>query len=139
MTNRFDLSTAKTSYAVANAPLFLLQRLRDDPVTLLIATEKLPATIFESLKASLKKKPKDLDDLVLPYVYLTALASTQNLRLLRRAATLRAPYSKWLSYLANILVLESKPTVSVTLPMKGLAADGISKKSATPTLQQKFN
>jgi hypothetical protein len=54
----------------------------------------------------------------MPYVYLTALSLAQDLTSLRKAQALRAPFSKWFAYLAEVLVLETKPVQTIALKGK---------------------
>src|SRR4051812_21469407 len=68
-----DLSDAEFALAVANTPLFLLRKLREDEASRNIAIALPEAEIFRRMKQRLARKPKDLRERVEPYVYLVAL------------------------------------------------------------------
>jgi len=105
---------SQTAVALAN-PLFILQRLRRDTDVQSFAAATAPQEIYKRLVESLKRKPLTLEARTLPYVYLIALASKQDIDLLRRAARLPSTKSKWFHYLSNVLVQEAVPTTRMDL------------------------
>ena len=131
-----DFLNAQTSYAVANAPLYLLERLRSDPDVQAVAATTAPKSIYKKIGSSLRKRPRTLRDLAMPYVYLVALGMTQDLALLRKASLLPTD-AKWFRYLAEILMLETTPTTAVTRlsQSKRLKQPRISSRSSAPAVK----
>jgi hypothetical protein len=107
----FNLTNAETTFGLANAPLFLLRRLRADP-EIRRMSEMSVADLFANLRKSLKQKPKTFRSMVRPYVYLAALSLKNDVRALHRATALKAPHHEWFEYLANVVKQTYVPTTT---------------------------
>jgi hypothetical protein len=107
---RLDLSEPRLHYAVANDPMFLMEKLKADPTTVNLSKLYL-VHLVDGIRESLKIKPVSLDQLTLPYVYLVALGLKRDIPSLQKATRLRANRYKWFSAIAKMLLNETSPTV----------------------------
>jgi hypothetical protein len=117
---KVDLSQAEESLGLANAPIFLMNRLRSDPSVQQISRENTANEILSALRASLRRRPSTLRSAVRPYVYLVALALTGDYTALRRASELDAAHLNWFKYIANLL-MNSRPVNVQTFSMTNRA------------------
>jgi hypothetical protein len=133
-----DTFLAEKTYAVANTPLFLLRKLREDPAVLQIARAAPIDAIFDALKSSLEEEPRNLRETVLPYFCLIALAIAGNRNKLEEATRLRSTHAEWYSYIANVLLETHQSTVSRTLeaPRTIKPVMTISASSTAPVASQ---
>jgi hypothetical protein len=131
-----DLSRAQSAFLVANSPLFLLRKLRDDPAVVMIAKYAVPTAILKQLRQSLSRPPRALHTAVAPYVYLVALSMQPDIRYLHEASELSAPHHAWFRYLSGVLLQTYKPTTvqMVTLPSKEAERGSINASSNNYTL-----
>lgn len=83
-----NLANATQMYAVANTPLFLIRKLREDSAVFEIAASFSGSVIVDELKAILEREPRTAEDFVRPYVYLGALAQKPEDSFLRQALAL---------------------------------------------------
>src|SRR5208337_2829318 len=121
MTNFEDanLEQAALNYAVANTPLFLLRKVREDPVTREIADSFSGQAILAELRSSVDRSPENLLDYVRPYVYLVALSMKPEDVHLRAAARLpNIEKWNWLSYLQGVLLETYTPTESAVINLQ---------------------
>jgi hypothetical protein len=100
-----NLASAKQTYAVANTPLFLIRKLREDSAVLEISSSFEGSAIIEALKEVLEHNPQTPEEYVRPYVYLVALAQKPQNVFLRQALSL-AGHEKWdwYEYVAAVLL-----------------------------------
>lgn len=112
-----DLSRAAATYAVANTPLFLIRKLREDPAVSTIATEFPGDQTLTALKRAVEHyPPTDLCDYVRPYLYLVALSMKDTDAYLRKALELpNTKYWDWFNYVALALLQTYTPTQSQTV------------------------
>jgi hypothetical protein len=108
-----DLSRAQSAFMVANSPLFLLRKLREDPTVAEIAKKTRTTTILSQLRQSLSRESRTLRTAVAPYVYLVALSMQPDIKYLVHASKLSAPHHTWFSFLSDVLLKTYQPT-SVT-------------------------
>ncbi len=111
-----DLSHAASTYAVANTPLFLVRKLREDPAVSEIAKLFSGDQILAALQLTVQDKPTDLFDYVRPYVYLVALSMKETDTYLRKAMEL--PNTRkwdWFNYVALALLQTYTPTTSMAV------------------------
>lgn len=111
-TMRFPESVG--AFAVANTPSFLVRKLRADPEVNGLKS-KGSENLLRELAKSVKKKPKSLEDAVLPYVFIVALSLTDDGNALRKAASFKPRYARWYSEIATQLLSAYKPSTYVTL------------------------
>jgi hypothetical protein len=99
------LTQAAEMYAVANTPLFLVRKLREDSAASEISASFDGATILEELKKALLSAPRTPDEYVRPYVYLVALAQKSDNQFLQQALSL-AGHERWdwFDYIASVLL-----------------------------------
>lgn len=107
--HEYDLANASKSYLLANTPLFLLVRLQDDPVVHDLAKRFSSTELLENLKSSLQAHPNTLEEVVWPYVLMTAIFLSGNFVDLQEAAGLPASNFRWYSWIAAALVANSSP------------------------------
>jgi hypothetical protein len=115
LVDRIDLQSAKAAFAVANTPLFLMRKLRSDPAIALLARNRRGEEFLDALRDIAQREPTDLDELVLPYVYLVALSLKDDLSLLKEATQITQPYADWYQYIGNYLVQSTHPTMRKTV------------------------
>jgi hypothetical protein len=100
----YNYRNAASALLLANTPLFLLRKLRSDPVVAAIVHDLTEDEIIRGLRTAAKEKPNDILEAVRPYVYLVALSLKGNAGSLKQAADIQAPHADWFSYIANSLL-----------------------------------
>jgi hypothetical protein len=106
-----DLTQAAHMYAVANTPLFLLRKLRQDPVVYEIGTSFSGDQILDELHRAVETEPRNPVEYVRPYVYLVALSTLSEDRYLKGAAHLRnSERWDWFEYLRRVMLETYTPT-----------------------------
>jgi hypothetical protein len=121
------LNEAQAAVAVANTPLFLVRRLRENPALRRAHVMHGAEKIFAALQTVLPNKPSDLTAATEAYFYLVALSLDDDKSWLRRALALSAPHIKWFSDIAEYLVETAKPTVAKTLDLHASPAVSFAK------------
>jgi hypothetical protein len=117
-----DLKQACSVFAVANTPLFLLRKLRQDASVLEISRSFSGEEILGHLRDLISREPETMLDHTLPYVCLVALALKDDDRDLKRAMTIPAPTKwNWFDYIRKVLVETYTPTTHTTLWVPGQA------------------
>lgn len=127
-----NLSNAARIFSVANTPLFLLRKLREDASVQEIGRSFLPDEILVELRNALSATPADVEDFVRPYVYLVALG-TQDARHLEKIGALNDVQKwswEWFEYLRQVLSEVSIPTVDQTLKMPAQATTTVSRTNS---------
>lgn len=118
--NEANLANAAQMYAVANTPLFLIRKLREDSAVFEIAASFDGAAIVEELKNVLQRDPQTPEDYVRPYVYIAALAQKSEDRFLRQAFSLPGHEKwDWYEYVAGALLEMYMATKIQTVLPKG--------------------
>jgi hypothetical protein len=135
--SQLNTSSAEMTFVVANTPLFLLRKLRSDPVVVEMSTSIPAAQIFKALQKSIRRKPKTIKDSVRPYVYLVALSLLRDQSYLRQAATLSAPHAEWFTYLAKILTKTNTPTSNVLIQVPNTVTSFVTSKESNLPASQK--
>lgn len=111
-----DLSEASASYAVANTPLFLIRKIREDSSAVYIANNFSGDQILSALRMALEHEPTDICDYVRPYVYLVALSMKDTDSYLRCAADLpMARKWDWYCYVSLALLQAYAPTTQIAV------------------------
>ena len=67
-----DLTNAARVFAVANTLLFLVRKLRFDPLVQELGRRFSGTELLDALRSSVAEDPKNLEGAVRPYVYLVA-------------------------------------------------------------------
>jgi hypothetical protein len=113
-----DLTNAGNVFAVANTPLFLLRKLRFDPVVQELSRRFTGQELLQALRASVIENPSDLAEAVRPYVYLTALSLMPSDEALRETSSICAPFYDWLEYIRDYLIetYSSVQTTEIIVP-----------------------
>jgi hypothetical protein len=137
----FNLDQAALAYAVANTPLFLLRKLREDPLTREISSSFSGDTLFTELQNALKHRPESLQDYVRPYVYLVALSMKQEDRWLRDAVRIPSVESwNWFRYLQHVLLETYVPTETGTINIPpSVCQIGVTVRGDGPVVRQVVN
>jgi hypothetical protein len=100
-----DLRHACRAYAIANTPLFLLRKLRDDESIREISRAISGEEILNHIKKVLECEPKDLYEQVIPYALLVALSQKSDDKYLRMSLDIRAaPTWRWFDYIRGVLI-----------------------------------
>lgn len=108
--DKINFAEAELSLGLANSPIFLLRRLQEDPAILTMVSSCDGREILRELKAIAKRVPSLGADAVKPYAYLIALFMKGDVENFEKAATVKAPYAEWFSYIANFLRQQASPT-----------------------------
>lgn len=128
------LARAASDYAVANTPLFLIRKLREDPVVHEISNSFRDEEILAAFRQAVEVEPQTAEDYVRPYVFLVALALKPRDICLRAAA--QVPHMEkwdWLEYVQRVLVASYVPTISETLRVQQRAAsEGLQIRTDAP-------
>jgi hypothetical protein len=128
--NEIDLTGPSLALTVANTPLFLVRKLRNDPAIRLISEGFSEDQILDALNGLSNTDPSEPINAVRPYVYLTALWMKSRSDALRKAATLNMSRWRWYSYISLVLLDTYSPITTQTLPTTHTAA---ADRSATLT------
>lgn len=104
---------AQSDFLVANSPLFLLRKLRENPVVQDMAQRALGDTLLSQLKSTLSRKPKKISNAVKPYAYLVALSLQADPKRIEMATKFNSPYHAWYDYLAR-LIFNSTPSTTTS-------------------------
>ena len=131
-----NLCRAASDFSVANSPLFLLRKLRDDPVVMEIGRRASANALLTALRRATKHRPKKIVNAVRPYAYLVAIAQKRDPKLLHDARQIAAPHHPWFEYLATVLlngptsttILEVPPPQTVNVPDFRLNSSSLTKK-----------
>jgi len=131
----YDYQNAEAAFVLANTPLFLLRKLRSDPVVRAIAVDLSDDEIMSSLRAAVQQKPTDIREAVLPYLYLVALSIKGKIAPLREAAAIDVPYAEWFKYIGNYLLKSFIPTATVSVLMPKIILPQPSTPSSSTTVK----
>jgi hypothetical protein len=106
--------SAKEAVLIANTPSFLLDRLRKDIGVQTIVDNMSGADIVAALSATLAHPPKDPSEMVLAYVYLAALASSDPLdaELRKKISSLDLANLEWGNVIRSVILAEAVPTTT---------------------------
>jgi len=117
--DQYDLSNAASTLAIANTPLFLVQKLQEDPVVRTISTQMTGDEILSELQSTVQKKPETLRESVVPYVLLVALYHNSQAAYLRKATRIQPSYEdQWFVYVRNVLIETYQPTSRQVLELR---------------------
>jgi hypothetical protein len=111
------LDAAEGFVAVANTPIFLARRLREDSAVKTAHQIHGANAIFAALESISKKKPATLADVAEAYLYLVALSFDNELSWLRRARAISNPYIKWYGSVADYLLTLVTPTITTNMQL----------------------
>lgn len=106
MTDKVDyFANARESYAVANTPLFLLRKLRNDPNILEFSKTHNSDKLVKKIRSSLLRRPKNLDAAVRPYAYLAALLLKGDVVPIQKIGEndINNEYYPWFSYILQYI------------------------------------
>jgi hypothetical protein len=128
--HQVDLTEAAHAYAVANTPLYLTRKLREDRAAYEISRSLSGDEILTALDNALRVKPVDATGYVRPFVYLVALWFKPEDKYLKMSP--RAPGASprdWYNYVRGVLLETYSPTIdqSVRIPP--------SLRVSTPTIR----
>ncbi|MGD0656040.1 MAG: hypothetical protein ABSA16_17020 [Thermoguttaceae bacterium] len=102
-----DITNAERIFAIANDPLFLFKRLRDDFAVQRVKNTYLPNQIIDWLNQNASQSPTTLHKLVEIYVYLVALALYNRDEVILLLKDFNLPDVRWgniiLQYIKNSL------------------------------------
>jgi hypothetical protein len=108
-TREVDLTQATPALAVANTPLFLLRKLRDDPAVQELGRRASNEELLDALRGSIQCEPTDLESAVRPYVYLVALFVKPGPTFPSEIGGIEAPHLTWFRYLRDYLLKTGSP------------------------------
>ncbi len=134
----YNYRNAEVAFVTANTPLFLLRKLRSDPVVRAMAFDLSEDEIIGALRSAVRRKPTDIRDAVLPYLYLVALSIKGKVVPLKQAVDIGAPHAEWFKYIGNYLLKSFTPSttqvVSILMP-KVLLPQPPTPSSSTTTVK----
>ena len=134
-----DLKQACRAFAVANTPLFLLRKLRQDSSVMEISRSFSPEAILKAIDVIFSQAPETLYDHVAPYAYLVALSKLSDGVHLRNALALRAPEQwNWFDYIRNVLIETYSPISHTTLWVPGKVEIANPSPDSIPTIQKRI-
>jgi hypothetical protein len=134
-----DLGQAVQAFALANTPLYLLRKLREDPALQEIGRQFSGEQILVALEEALKQEPKSLLDFAKPYAYLVALSFKADGKPLSEAAKLPNTNKwEWFAYIQAVLTQTLVPTATFHIESKPtpLKPDSLPVRATTPTERQ---
>jgi hypothetical protein len=100
----YNLKGARRSFSVANTPLFLIRKLKEDSIAEEISNKYGIDEILDVLRATTSVIPKTLDEFVSPYLLLVCLWKKTDVRGLTEAAEISAPYLSWYKCVCETLL-----------------------------------
>jgi hypothetical protein len=135
-----DWRQASRAFAVANTPLFLIRKLRQDPTVQEISKSFSGEDILSHLRDALARAPQTLAEYAIPYAYLVALALKPEARYINAALSLDVPPGwDWVDYIRRVLAATYSPTSQASIRIPGqLDAYPVSLRSDAPTVDKKL-
>jgi len=131
-----DLTGAAETFAVANAPLFLVRKLQADPVVRNISERYPSQEILEALRGSIESKPTTVIEAVRPYALLVALWFKSEIDGLQEAIGIPAPDLNWYAYIGDALMISFSPVQTQSIQMPGrLYSSSVTESSPAPINQ----
>lgn len=133
-----DFTQLAQTFALANTPLYLVRKFREDPTVQELARGFSGEQILAVLEKALNQEPVSLLDYTKPYAYLVALSLMPEGGHLREAAKLpNMDKWQWLSYIRAVLAETFIPTTRFHVEWKPSLSELDSPiRSATPTERQ---
>lgn len=111
-----NLNVAKASFALANVPMYIARRLREDPAIVEIAVNNSSNDLVSAFHEHISKEPSSLREQVYPFAIAVALAIKQDVKSLRYIAGLDVEKFRWLKEVIDGLIdLQSASTTTATL------------------------
>jgi hypothetical protein len=139
----YNSRNAEAAFVLANTPLFLLRKLRSDPVVRDMALNLSDDELISALRAAVSQRPTDIREAVLPYLYLVALSIKGNVATLKQAVEIDAPHAQWFKYIGGYLLQSFSPsttqTVSILMPKVILPQPSTSSSSKTTVTNLKVS
>jgi hypothetical protein len=107
--------SAKETVLIANTPSFLLDRLRKDIAVQTVVDNMTGTEIIAALRNTLSHPPADVIEIVLAYIYLVALSSSdpQDFGLWREIAAVNLSRLEWGDAIRTLITIESIPTTTL--------------------------
>jgi hypothetical protein len=99
-----DTSNAEATFVIANTPNFLVRKFKQESAALALSKSLSGQQLLEHYRAAVSAEPKNLRELVMPYLILSAMYLKPSIPELRDAAVFPAlPNYKWLATFRQIL------------------------------------
>ena len=114
-TTSYKFPGAKRAFLAANSPSYFLRKLRSDPDIQKVATTANALELITAIGAALKEAPVSLDQLVVPYALLAALAVKGPRSRLEEVMTIPSPHHEWFTDISTKLVDSWKTTLFTSL------------------------
>jgi len=128
----YDWSSAVSALAIANTPLFLVQKLQEDPVVRSVSIHETGEEVLEALKEAVRTKPETLTEAVIPYALLVALYSMPHAAYLQKTSAIQPSYGDpWYAYIRQLLMQTYQPTQRQVLELRVKPTITVSSTSAT--------
>lgn len=111
-----NLNVAKTSFALANVPMYIARRLREDPAIVDIAVDNSSDDLVAAFMEHIENPPSSLREQVYPFALAVALAIRQDVKALRHILGAELKDFRWLREMIEGLIdLQSFSTSTATL------------------------
>jgi hypothetical protein len=130
--SEFDLTEASHIYAIANTPLFLVRKLKEDPIPRKISEQCSAEQILGVLRTAAGVLPATIIDAVRPYAFLVALWLMPEPDGLERAAEFDAPNFNWYGYILAELLRTFSPVQMQDVQALNLQSPLIVARSDNP-------
>ncbi|QCB54274.1 hypothetical protein E5675_07390 [Sphingopyxis sp. PAMC25046] len=106
-----NLNAAKAHFALANVPMYIARKLREDPAILNIALHNDADALFAEFVNRVSSEPASLREQVYPFALAVAAALKQDTPALKQMATLDLHHFGWLSDMISGLI-EQQPSAA---------------------------
>jgi hypothetical protein len=112
--NEISFTEAEHTFAVANTPLYLIRKLRQDLTIYEISRSFSGDQILAELDSALRVKPASLADYVRPFVCLVALWHKPEDKYLKMSPQIpNATEGDWYNYVRRVLIETYSPTINL--------------------------
>jgi len=116
--SQISFSEAEHTFAVANTPLYLIRKLRQDPTVYEVSKRFSGEEILGELKHVLMVEPSSLADYVRPFVYLVALWHMPDDKYLKMSPQIaNASERDWYKYVKRVLIETYSPTIDLRVQL----------------------
>ena len=126
------LDDAERFVAVANTPIFLARRLREDPAAKRAHEFHGAQAIYSALEGIVARQPATLADAAEVYLYLVALSFDNDLSWLRRTCSLPSPHIKWYQAVGDYLLAVATSTLTMSAQLSTPAPGSLVRDPSRP-------
>lgn len=107
-----NLNAAKTHFALANVPMYIARKLREDPAILKIALENSADVLLDEFARRVANEPTNLREQVYPFALAVAAALKQDAFALKQMDALDTGLFGWLPEMIEGLIEQQQSAVT---------------------------